>query len=388
MKVTFISNYFTHHQSELSKALAKMEDVSYRFIETQIMEDERKNMGWAMSEIPSYVFTCRYYEENREVCQQLIDESDVVILGSAPLMLVKGRLKNGQLTFFYSERIYKSGYEAYKFPIRFLRFFRRYGRYKNTYMLCASAFTAADFAKTFTFLNKTYKWGYFPKAKEYASVEKIVDCKKPASILWVARLIEWKHPDTSIRIAKKLKENGCEFELNIIGTGVMEQELEKMISDYNLENEVHMLGSMKPEEVRERMEQSQIFLFTSDRNEGWGAVLNESMNSACAVVASSAIGSVPFLMKDGENGCIYKDGDEEDLYRKVKLLLENNNLCREYGRQAYLTITDEWSPQIAAERFVELSKAILSGNKKPDLFADGPCSKAEILRDEWYMDEK
>lgn len=388
MKVTFISNYFTHHQSELSKALAEIEDVCYHFIETQIMEDERKNMGWAMSEIPPYVFTCRYYEENREACQQLIDESEIVILGSAPLALVKGRLKNGQLTFFYSERIYKSGYEAYKFPIRLLRFFRRYGRYKNAYMLCASAFTAADFAKTFTFLNRTYKWGYFPKVKKYESVEKIIDCKKPASILWVARLMEWKHPDTSIRIAKKLKEKGHEFELNIIGTGVMEQELKKMISDYNLENEVHMLDSMKPEQVRAHMEQSQIFLFTSDRNEGWGAVLNESMNSACAVVASHEIGSVPFLLKDGKNGLIYKDGDEEDLYRKIELLLKNEDLCREYGRKAYLTMTDEWGPKIAAERFMKLSEALLNGEKHLYLFAGGPCSKAEILRDDWYTDEK
>jgi glycosyltransferase involved in cell wall biosynthesis len=61
---------------------------------------------------------------------------------------------------------------------------------------------------------------------------------------------------------------------------------------------------MAPEAVRDHMEAADIFLFTSDFNEGWGAVLNESMNSACAVVASHAIGSVPFLLKDGENGFI------------------------------------------------------------------------------------
>lgn len=302
MKITFISNYFTHHQSELSKALAGIEDASYWFIETQIMEDERKNMGWAMSELPPYVLTCRYYKENRKTCQRLIDESDVVILGSAPLALVKGRLKNGQLTFFHSERIYKSGYEAYKFPIRFLRFFRRYGRYKNVYMLCASAFAAADYAKTFTFLNKTYKWGYFPKVKKYESVEKIIDCKKPASILWVARLIEWKHPDASIEVAKRLKVDGYRFIMSLIGNGELEERLKKRIADEGLSDCVHMLGAMKPEQVREHMEQSEVFIFTSDRNEGWGAVLNEAMNSGCAVVASHAIGSVPFLINDGENG--------------------------------------------------------------------------------------
>lgn len=51
---------------------------------------------------------------------------------------------------------------------------------------------------------------------------------------------------------------------------------------------------MKASEVRSYMEKADIYLFTSDFNEGWGAVLNESMNSGCAVVASHAIGSVPF----------------------------------------------------------------------------------------------
>ena len=157
-----------------------------------------------------------------------------------------------------------------------------------------------------------------------------------------------------------------------------------MVSEYNLENEVHMLGSMKPEQVRKYMEQSQIYLFTSDRNEGWGAVLNESMNSACAVVASHAIGSVPFLLKDGENGLIYKDGDEEDLYRKVKMLLNNPDLCQQYGKQAYFTIVDEWNAETATKRFLNLSQAILNENIKPDLILDGPCSKADILNDNWF----
>ena len=35
------------------------------------------------------------------------------------------------------------------------------------------------------------------------------------------------------------------------------------------------------------------------------------MNSACAVVANSAIGSVPFLIKNKENGLIYENGNKK-----------------------------------------------------------------------------
>ena len=156
-----------------------------------------------------------------------------------------------------------------------------------------------------------------------------------------------------------------------------------MISDYCLENEVHILGTMKPEQVRDYMEKSQIYLFTSDRNEGWGAVLNESMNSGCAVVASHAIGSVPFLLKNGENGLIYKDGDEEDLYKKVKSLLDDSDLCSKYVKEAYSTLTDTWSAAAAAKRVVELSESLLN-NKTSSLFKVGPCSKANIIKDDWF----
>ena len=127
------------------------------------------------------------------------------------------------------------------------------------------------------------------------------------------------------------------------------------------------------------MEAASIFLFTSDRNEGWGAVLNESMNSGCAVVACDAIGAVPFLMKDGENGLCYHSGNQNELYEKVKYLLENPQVCRKLGENAYDTMITMWNAEVAAERLVRLVECLQKGEDTP--FLHGPCSKAEILKD-------
>lgn len=384
MKITFISNYFTHHQSALSRAFSELNNVNFHFIETQEMENERKEMGWGGLEVPSYVINSQYFRDHRNVCQRLIDESDVVILGSAPLKLVEKRFEKGALTFLYSERIYKDKYEFYKFPIRFVRFFRRYGRYQNVYMLCASAFTAADYAKTFTFLNKAYKWGYFPEMESYTDADETIDLKQPSSLLWVARLIEWKHPELPVMVAKRLKDEGYSFQLNIIGNGELGEKISRMICDNCVEDCVHMLGAMKPTKVYEYMRQSEIFLFTSDRHEGWGAVLNESMNRGCAAVASHAIGAVPFLIQDTDNGLIYQDGDIDDLYKKTKWLLDHRAERQKLGRNAYVTLATRWNAEVAAERFINLATHILNGEKHPDLYKAGPCSKAEIIKDGWY----
>lgn len=384
--IVFVSNFFNHHQKYLSDAFYELTGGNYYFIETMPISKERLSMGWGGNGNPGYVKQNYTSVSAEKECQKIINDADVVIFGSAPNELMAQRIKEKKLVFRYSERPLKKKLPLYKYP-KWLYVLHRLNPFRaKMYLLCASAYTAADYAKFALFGNKCYKWGYFPETKRYEDIEGIISSKKKNSILWVGRFLTLKHPDAAIRTAKKLKENGYRFELNIIGTGAMEQELKKVISDYNLENEVHMLGSMKPEQVREYMEQSQIYLFTSDRNEGWGAVLNESMNSGCAVVASHEIGSVPFLLKDGKNGFIYKDGDEEDLYRKVKLLLDKPDLCRQYGSSAYSTIVNKWSAETAAERFIELAESILSGNNRPDLFNDGPCSKAYALKDNWYKD--
>ena len=384
MKVVFVSNYFNHHQQPFSDEMAKLTNGEYRFIQTIPMEEERKNMGWDMDSLPDYVLNNYENEDCRKKCQKTIDEADVVIIGSASHKLVEYRLKQNKLVFFYSERVYKKKRTILKYPYHCLKNFFQYNRYKNVYMLCASAYTALDYAMTFSFLGKTYKWGYFPVLKRYEDIDELIDSKKKNSILWVARLIDLKHPEIPIKIARLLKDEGCVFELSLIGNGELEENLKALIKELKVEDCVKTLGSMKPEQVRQYMEKSDIFLFTSDRNEGWGAVLNESMNSGCAVVASHAIGSVPFLIQDEKNGLIYKDGNIEDLFVKVKDLLTNVEKRKQIAKNAYKTMETQWNAEVAGIRFLELVETLLDNKKTEDLFKDGVCSKAEILKDNWY----
>ena len=381
MKVVFASNFMTHHQLPFSDAMAANPEIEYYFIATATVPEARKNLGYRdMNSSRDYIISTYASEEKRAQAIQLCDSADVVICGSAPEYLIKNRLKSQKLTFRYSERIYKKKRPFYEMPLRAVKYYWKHSRHKNLYLLCASAFTAADYAKTATFLEKTYKWGYFPETIKYDDIDSLINNKAPNSLLWVGRFIDWKHPECAIEVAKRLRDDGYTFNLDIIGDGEMRPILESMIKEHNLADCVRLCGSMSPEEVRKHMEKAQIFLFTSDRQEGWGAVLNESMNSACAVVASSAIGSVPFLLSDGANGFIYKDGNIDDLYDKVKRLLEDKSLRISTGLGAYKTLIGEWNAETAAYRLIELSKTLLGGENKPMLFETGPCSKAEIIK--------
>lgn len=385
MRVAFISNYYNHHQKSFSDSMDKLLDGQYSFIETTEMREERKKLGYELHNIPQYVKKIGVLRNREnEGAIKIINEADVIIIGSAPQNILSERKKFQGVIFNYSERLLKRGRELHKYFYRWIKLHNRNFLAENHYMLCASAYTAADYATFGMYKNYTYKWGYFPETKRYENIDAIINQKKKNSILWAGRMLSWKHPDDAIAIAKRLKEEGYIFELNFIGIGEKEEQLKEMAEQYNLSGEVHFFGAMRPEKVRTYMESSEIFLFTSDRQEGWGAVLNESMNSACAVVASHAIGAVPFLIEDGENGLIYESGNVEMLYKKVKYLLDHPDTRRKLGERAYQTIEKEWNAEVAAERFIELSQHILAGEKHPDLFKSGPCSRAEIIKDGWY----
>ncbi len=371
MRIIFLSNFFNHHQKPLSDELYALIGDGYRFVETSQMDSERVKLGWQNDSVPGYVVKYETYAQSNDKIVRDINEADVVIWGSAPHDLINDRIKAGKTVVRYAERPLKKGIEPFKYFPRLIKWHVQNPQNKPIYMLCASAYTASDFAMFGMYKNKCFKWGYFPECKQYDDIDALIASKKKNSLLWCGRLIDWKHPELAVEVAKRLKKDGYSFSLDIVGAGDMEYEIKTLIEENDLSDCVFMRGAMLPERVREYMEQSEIYLFTSDRQEGWGVVLNESMNSACAVVANKAIGSVPFLINDGENGLLYSDGDVDRLYASVKHLMDNESERKAISSAAYYTIRNEWSPKIAADRLIELLN-----NGLKAVHSDGPCSNA------------
>lgn len=384
MRLLFLSNFYNHHQAPICGAWNELTNGSFRFVPTEIFSAERRAMGWDAGLNAPFVIP--YGDASDDEIELLAEEADSVIFGSAPMALVVSRLKKGGVVFKYSERLYKQGYDHRKWFPRLFTFWRNYGRHRSLYLLAASAYTAADFAKHGTFIGKAYQWGYFPECKYY-DIDELLAQKKTRRILWCGRFLSWKHPDAAIEVAERLKAAGYDFGLYMIGGGEMDATLRRTVQEKDLSDYVHLLGTMAPEQVREQMEQAGIFLFTSDFNEGWGAVLNEAMNSGCAVVASHAIGSVPFLMENKQNGLVYLNGNTEDIFQKLIYLLEHPDEQARLGRNAYSTIVEKWNAQTAAERFLRLDKEIRD-HGYCDLFEDGPCSRARILKNNWFSEHQ
>ncbi len=420
--VVFVSNYINHHQIPFCNAMFRLLEGRFLFIQTEAMEEERVRMGWHEKQRPAYV-KCFYEEE--EFCRKEICDCDILLFGGTDEeCYVRERLEAGRPIVRYSERLYKTGQWKAVSPRGLRKKYQDHTRYRRgpVYLLCSGAYVAGDFRIVGAYPDKMYCWGYFPETRRY-DLDKLMEekghkgaepCKdkcvawertgdgrtvpgqqesggeigsgRTPALLWAARMIHWKHPELAVETARHLKEKGLSFHMNIIGDGELRPRMEELAESYGLGELVSFCGFQSPEAVRQYMEKSDIFLFTSDRQEGWGAVANEAMNSGCALVAGHMIGAVPFLVKNGENGFVYEEGKPEQLFVLTETLVRDKDLCRRMGRSAYETIVGAWNAEYAAESLIKLMERILERSGEDVNFCRAeddlgllPCAPAPVL---------
>lgn len=70
-----------------------------------------------------------------------------------------------------------------------------------------------------------------------------------------------------------------------------------------------------------------MLIFPSICYENYPLVLHVILMSKTPVIASN-IGAIPEFIKDNENRFLFEAGNSGDLYRKMKLMIENSNLIQ------------------------------------------------------------
>ena len=377
MKLVFFSNFLNHHQTPICEEFYNILGENFTFVSTIDTPVSFLENGYP--DCRNVLYNLKSYENdsNLQKAIKLAQQADVVIIGGGPELNYFDNicLKQDNLMFRYFERIFKRGYSSLLSPRALYLNFMFHTRYrnKNVYMLCASAFASIDFKILLSYPKKMFRWGYFTSVEEQ-NIDSIIKRRtksKVFKILWVARFIDWKHPEIPVRLAFTLKKMNIDFELNMIGTGELFPSTSRLISSLGLVNDVNLLGSIPNKEVKKMMLDSDIFTFTSDRNEGWGAVLNEAMSCGCAVVASNKIGAAPFLIKNKVNGMLFKSRNQIDFQNKVISLIKDKEMRIKISKKAYETMSKVWSPKKAANNFIQLVNSINNNTSPP---SQGPCS--------------
>lgn len=367
MTITFFSNFLNHHQLPLCLEFINHKNVeNFHFVSCERIYAEKVRVGYEDMNV-KYPFVIRAYEseDNMTFAKKLARDSDVAIIGSALPCFAEIRAKENKLTFLFCERIFKNGTWHRFNPLTAFKIYKGYIRYKkkNFYILCASAYAANDFELCGFPKSKCLKWGYFPECKKQGNRERR---NSKLKLMWCGRMIWWKYPEHAVEVAKMLKERNIDFELQIIGNGDKETSIKSLIIKYDLTQYITLHNFMSPEDIRINMEQSDIYIFSSGREEGWGVVLSEAMNSGCVVIANNNAGSTPSLIEDSKSGFVY-NGSIKSLEVAVEKILQSD--MPKISLNAYNTITQDWNHTTAANNLI-----YCVGNMVENIILKGPCS--------------
>jgi glycosyltransferase involved in cell wall biosynthesis len=375
MRLTFYSKFLNIHQVAVADELYSLLGENFHFVATT---SPRKEELKGASDCSSRCYCVSPYENAREYqrAMQLAVDSDVCVFGgfSMEYAIYRAKKNPSGLSFEMCERWLKQNWKNVLSPnlCRWWLNYMCYFRKANFYKLCASAFAAKDDGLLGAYKQRHYKWGYFVQPSSGKSLRPI---NIPSiKLMWCARFIDWKHPELAIDLAYRLVSSGYKCHLDMYGDGPLCSEIEHQVIRLGMSDTVIFHGNVPNEKIHAAMRECDIFLFTSDRQEGWGVVANEAMSNGAVVVGSDEIGAMPYLVTNGVTGMSFKSCCIDSLYESVKFLLdnpENRKQIAEAGRQ---TMMELWSPEHAAKSLLQLINDLNAG--KETSIKEGPCSKA------------
>ena len=385
MKITCFANFADPQTYPFFTTL--YEKTGHQFLLAATEPFEQQLLEYGYEDLNESVFVEKLYmaEDPLKKAEELARESDVLIYGHCPVEYFNLAVKSGKTVFRLSQHIYRDGnMSAVPFKWKLSYFIKHTLALlgKPVYLMCLGTYTARDFNITASYRNKMYEFGEFTPTVQL-DIDQLMQRKQSelVKICWINTFHEWFHPETAIDLIEAIMDRPFEFKL--VGNNTMPQELKEKYLHSKAHSKIKVIENAGMEQVNEILKESNIFLMTSDHNEGWGNILNTAMNYGCACVVSNAVGSSK-MIEQGRNGLLYRYDRFESLVEKVTYLLDHPEKIEQYGRNAYSAIINEWNGVIAGERFYELAENLINGKESP--FTKGICSPARIVN-QLTMDE-
>ena len=380
MKLTIFANYLNHHQVLVTDCLFDALGDNFRFVTTLTSNPEQMKGGGDFSNRVYCICAADDIHKHSEALRLAV-ESDVCVFGADSISFAIERAKRNPkgISFEMGERWLKRGWvnvlspHFLKWWLSYLLFFRK----ANFYRLCSSAFASLDMKRLRAYKGRCYKWGYFTEVDvdfNFDEQQKHESDTDKVLLMWCARFLKWKHPELPIYLAKRLKDDHYKFSIRMYGSGSEFESTKQLAKFLDVDDVVVFMGNKPNSEILKAMREHDIFLFTSDRNEGWGAVANESMSNGCVLVGSDEIGSVPYLVENHQNGVIFKSCNLDSLYSEVKFLLDSPKDRCKLSRNAVQIMKSIWSPASAANNLLSLIGQLREQQQTTVL--KGPCSIA------------
>lgn len=217
-----------------------------------------------------------------------------------------------------------------------------------TGVLCCGQFGDRYFQRYGSSHESTF---YVPQEPDYGEIDSVgadeVEAVKREfgfaghrrRVVFMGRLAEVKRVDLLIDAFVGIASERPEWDVVIVGSGPLEQELKSRIPA-DLGDRFIWTGFVDEQRRVTAIYKACDLLCLPSIYEPWALVINEAAACGLAMVSSDIVGAAVELVRDGQNGRLFKSGDLEDLTRALRDATDANNI--DQYRQGSNDVLADW----------------------------------------------
>ncbi|HFK5546693.1 TPA: glycosyltransferase family 4 protein [Elizabethkingia anophelis] len=208
--------------------------------------------------------------------------------------------------------------------------------------------------------DKSY-WGNLTNIEVIPNANSFVSSKQAGleskRVIAVGRYDYQKGFDELINIWKEVYAKHPDWSLDIFGHGPLKDELQSLIDQLGLTKTIHLCAPVK--NIEQEYLNSSILAMTS-RYEGLPMTLLEAQVCGLPLVSYTCKCGPRDIIKDGINGYLIEDSDQETMAKKLIYLITDEKLRKQMGEASY-RFSNNYSEDRIMQQWIDLFKEV---NKK------------------------
>jgi glycosyltransferase involved in cell wall biosynthesis len=164
----------------------------------------------------------------------------------------------------------------------------------------------------------------------------------------------------TIMASKILIDKGYKFKIIFAGMKTDKNEIKELFNKSDIPIDYGIFLGFR-DDVERILNITDISVNSSIKGEALSGSMRESLASGVAVVASDISGNRE-IVKDGENGFLFRPGNYFELAQKLEILINNKEMREKFSKNAVDTIEEKFTVNRMAENTLNLYRELI--NKK------------------------